>query len=384
MKKSVKAYLREKKGSKCYSCILKWEEDGKLKNKETSTGIEIKGNNKRLAKKRVEEIREDFEKKVTRNGFTEYKDMLFETYIEKWVDEQENFLKPTTLSGYRGIVKNHIVPFFSKKQILLVDINPQHIQEYYNSKVKSGLSPGSIQRHHSLIRKALQNAVLKDAVLFNAADRTQRPKQTKYAPKVYDANQLKTLLVAVKGTPIEVPITISCHYALRRGEVLGLQWKNIDFGRRTITICSSVVRAGKTIFQNSTKTQSSNRILPMDEDIYNFLMLHKKHQESNRKLFGNMYTDNDFVCTWNDGRPFSPEYLSHAFKRILKKNNLPTIRFHDIRHSVATGLLNSGIDLKLIQEYLGHSTIGITANYYLHPDINEKSKALHQINKLLQ
>ena len=97
-----------------------------------------------------------------------------------------------------------------------------------------------------------------------------------------------------------------------------------------------------------------------------------------------MYDKNDFVCTWNDGRPFSPEYLSHAFKRILKKNDLPPIRFHDIRHSVATELLNSGVDLKVIQEYLGHSTIGITANYYLHPDINEKSKALKQINKLLQ
>ena len=96
-----------------------------------------------------------------------------------------------------------------------------------------------------------------------------------------------------------------------------------------------------------------------------------------------MYNDNDFVCTWPDGKPFSPEYLSHAFKRILKKNNLPSIRFHDIRHSVATGLLNSGIDLKVIQEYLGHSTIGITANYYLHPDINEKSKALPQMEKLL-
>lgn len=384
MKNSVKAYLREKQGSKCYSCILKWEEDGKLKSKEISTGIEIKGNNKRAAKKRIEEIREEFEKKVTRGGFTEYKDMLFESYIEKWVNEQENFLKPTTLTGYKGIVKNHIIPFFSNKRILLVDITPQHIQEYYNLKAKNGLSPGSVQRHHSLIRKALQNAVMKDVILYNPADRTQRPKQPKYNPQIYDAEQLKTLLISVKDTPIEVPITICCHYALRRGEVLGLQWKNIDFEKRIITIQNSVVRAGKAIFQESTKTQSSNRILPMDDEIYNYLKEHKKHQRTNSHLFGKMYDENDFVCTWDDGRPFSPEYLSHAFKRILKKIDLPPIRFHDIRHSVATELLNSGVDLKVIQEYLGHSTIGITANYYLHPDINEKSKALKLINKLLQ
>jgi len=384
MKNSVKAYLREKSGSKCYSCILKWEEYGKLKSKEISTGIEIKGNNKRAAKKRIEEIREEFKKKVTRSGFTEYKDMFFEDYIEKWVNEQESFLKPTTLSGYKGIVKNHIIPFFSNRKILLVDVKPQHIQEYYNSKAQKGLSPGSVQRHHSLIRKALQNAVMKDVILYNPADRTQRPKQSKYNPKIYDAEQLKRLLMSVRETPIEVPITICCHYALRRGEVLGLQWKNIDFDKRIITIQNSVVRAGKAIFQESTKTQSSNRILPMDDEIYNYLKEHKKHQKTNSHLFGKMYDKNDFVCTWNDGRPFSPEYLSHAFKRILKKNDLPPIRFHDIRHSVATELLNSGVDLKVIQEYLGHSTIGITANYYLHPDINQKSKALKQINKLLQ
>ena len=384
MKKSVKAYLREKKGSKCYSCILKWEEDGKLKSKEISTGVEIKGNNKRLAKMQLEEIREEFEKKATRSGFALYKDILFESYIEKWVNDQEGFLKPTTLSAYRGIVQNHIIPFFSKHKVLLVDITPQHIQDYYNYKVTSGLSPGSVQRHHSLIRKALQNAVLKDIILFNSADRTQRPKQKKYIPQIYDAKQLKALINAVKDTAIEVPITICCHYALRRGEVLGLQWKNVDFENRTILICSSVVRASKTIFQDSTKTQSSNRILPMNDEIYNFLTLHKKKQKDNCYLFGKMYNDNDFVCTWPDGKPFSPEYLSHAFKRILKKNSLPSIRFHDIRHSVATGLLNSGIDLKVIQEYLGHSTIGITANYYLHPDINEKSKALQQMEKLLQ
>lgn len=137
-------------------------------------------------------------------------------------------------------------------------------------------------------------------------------------------------------------------------------------------------------FSGKHKTLSSNRILPMDDEIYNYLKEHKKRQKNNCSLFGNMYTKNDFVCTWDDGRPFSPEYLSHTFKRILKKNSLPNIRFHDIRHSVATGLLNSGIDLKVIQEYLGHSTIGITANYYLHPDINEKSKALQQIGRLLQ
>ena len=86
----------------------------------------------------------------------------------------------------------------------------------------------------------------------------------------------------------------------------------------------------------------------MDDEIYNYLKVHKKRQKNNCDLFGNMYSKNDFVCTWDDGRPFLPEYLSHAFKRILKKNNLPNIRFHDIRHSVATGLLNSGIDLKVI------------------------------------
>ena len=162
--------------------------------------------------------------------------------------------------------------------------------------------------------------MLKDVILYNPADRTQRPKQTKYSPSIYGTEELKTLIKSVKGAPIEVPITLCCHYALRRGEVLGLQWKNVDFEKRIITICSSVVRAGKAIFQESTKTLSSNRILPMNDEIYNYLKEHKKRQKNNCSLFGNMYTKNDFVCTWDDGRPFSPEYLSHArLSRILCK-----------------------------------------------------------------
>lgn len=100
---------------------------------------------------------------------------------------QSGEIRSIKISGYKGIAKNHIVPFFSKMRVLLVDITPQHIQEYYNTKVKEGLSPGSVQRHHSLIRKALQNAVLKDVILFNPADKTQRPRQTKYRPSIYDA-----------------------------------------------------------------------------------------------------------------------------------------------------------------------------------------------------
>ena len=107
-------------------------------------------------------------------------------------------------------------------------------------------------------------------------------------------------------------------------------------------------------------------------------------QDSDRLFFGKGYDNNDYICRWDDGRPLAVSYVSHAFADLLKKNNLPVIRFHDIRHSVATSLLENDIDLKIIQEYLGHSTMNTTANFYLHPNINQKKKAVNVTSGLLK
>ena len=174
------------------------------------------------------------------------------------------------------------------------------------------------------------------------------------------------------------------HYALRRGEVCGIRWSDIDLANKVLYIRNTRVTAETEIFQESTKTDSSSRELPIDEDMYTYLTALQEKQAQNKLFFGDAYDDSNFVCVWEDGKPLAVNYVSHAFTTMLKQNHLPPIRFHDIRHSVATNLLNNNVDLKIIQEYLGHSTMATTANFYLHPSIKQKEKAAVTMSTLLR
>jgi integrase len=118
--------------------------------------------------------------------------------------------------------------------------------------------------------------------------------------------------------------------------------------------------------------------------MYDYLIALKQKQEDDKMFYGNSYCDSGFVCCYEDGKPLKVSYISHAFSDLLKNNDLPHIRFHDLRHSTATALLRSGVNLKVIQEILGHSTMATTANFYLHPDIEEKRKAIDKMSNILK
>lgn len=373
---TMKAYLRVRKTAATYYCLLKYQEGGKQRSKEISTGIPIKGNNKRKAEKKCEEIRQQYEKMFETNKI-DVSDVLFIDYLQEWLDSQKRLLKPSTYYGYSMIMKNHIIPFFKPKKLKLIDVTPKHIQDYYNFMLDSGLNPSTVKRHHANIRKALQNAMELNMIPYNAADRTKLPKSKPYHANIYDEQQLMTLLTMAENTPIESVLMLCVYYGLRRGEVAGLLWEAVNLDDRELYIKNTRTTAKGEIFQDTTKTLSSCRTLPIEQEMYDYLTSLKLKQEKNKKILGEAYCDSGFVCCWDNGEPLKVSYISHAFSDLLKRNDLPHIRFHDIRHSTATALLRSGVNLKVIQEILGHSTMSTTANFYLHPDIEEKRKAVN-------
>ena len=123
--------------------------------------------------------------------------------------------------------------------------------------------------------------------------------------------------------------------------------------------------------------------MPIDDFVYDYLIQLKAKQEDDKRFFGDGYRDSGFICRWDDGNELKLSYVSHAFKDLLKKSGMPVIRFHDLRHSTATNLLAKGVDLKIIQELLGHSSINTTANFYLHPDIEKKKQAVSVMTAML-
>ncbi|MCH5185849.1 MAG: site-specific integrase [Oscillospiraceae bacterium] len=380
----MKAYLSKRKNAKTYYCILKWQSsDGRWNTKEVSTGIPIKGNNMRKAEKKCEEICKEYEDKYEK-AKVDVSDILFTDYLSDWFEQNKYLWKQTTIYGYDRVINRHIIPFFSKKNIRLIDLAPKDIQSYYSSLFDGGLSSATVKRHHANIRKALQDAVELNMIPYNIADRTKLPKPVKYQAAIYDEKQLMTLLKASANTPIESAVKLAVFYGLRRGEVGGLRWQCVDFENHEIHITHTKVTAGSEFFQDTTKTMSSRRTLPIDDDMYEYLTSLKERQNQNREFFGDAYIESDFVCCWDNGEPLRVDYISHAFSELLKENDLPQIRFHDLRHSCATLLLNNGIDLKIIQEYVGHSTISTTANLYLHPDIAMKKKAVNTVSNALK
>lgn len=217
---------------------------------------------------------------------------------------------------------------------------------------------------------------------FNPADRIVLPKQEKFNASYYTVEQLEKLFDVCLGTPIESAVYLAAHYGLRRSEVLGLKWDCINFEEKTISIREVRVKYGKEVVVKKPKSESSQRILPLMDDIADYLLRLKMQWKKNKLLYGKDYIDSGLVCCWPDGSPLNTEYLNHKFKDILAKNELPHIRFHDLRHSTASYLIKNGVSLKEIQVWLGHSTISITANTYTHIDMETKKDTAQKINDL--
>ena len=204
-----------------------------------------------------------------------------------------------------------------------------------------------------------------------------RPKQVEHIGKFYTLSEVEHLLSCVKGDGAEFPVLMAAFYGLRRSEIMGLKWDSIDFDANTITIAHVVVEVsidGKDtiVAKDRPKNKKSYRTLPLVPEYRRLLLQMKKHQEEYRKLCGNCYHGSGYIYVNDLGEPIRPNYVSQHFKLVLKNNNLREITFHELRHTCASLLLKSGISMKDIQAWLGHSNYNTTANIYAHLESSSK------------
>ena len=207
----------------------------------------------------------------------------------------------------------------------------------------------------------------------------ERPKADKFIGSFYDSDEMQALFEAAKDTLLEIPIFLGAFYGLRRSEALGLKWDAIDFQNGTITIRHTVTSCtidGKhvQVAKDTTKTKSSMRTLPLVPVFKEKLLKVKEQQAEYRRVCGKCYDNRylEYICVDEMGTLISPHYLTAAFPKLLDKNELRRIRYHDLRHSCASLLLANGVPMKQIQEWLGHSDFSTTANVYAHLDYNSK------------
>lgn len=380
----MKAYLRQKDNSGYYHCILKWTDDeGKQQRKEVSTRIAIKGSNKRRAERRCEELRREYEEKYEYCKYAPTREMLFSDYIVDWLENHKHNIRQSTYEGYKRTITKNIIPYFKEVKVTVEQVEPRHIKELYARLLEKGLSANTVKHCHANIRKALAELVFEGILPYNAADRVKLPKMEKYHASFYTANQLKILLKVAQDTNSETSIMLAVFYGLRRSEICGLKWSAIDFQNKIIEIKSTVVRVTSVIREDNTKSESSHRTLPLVPGVENHLKALKEKQAEDKLFYGDTYQDNDYVLKWEDGKPYTPDYISNNFAKLLSDNDLPHIRFHDLRHSFASALLADGVSMKAVQEILGHSDFSTTANIYSHITDDAKTKALTQISNSL-
>ena len=310
-------------------------------------------------------------------------------HMETWLEIIRGSVEKTTFSSYTQMVKKKIVPYFRDTGLTLGSIQAKHIQSFYLYELKS-VSASTVIHEHANIHKALKYAVKMDLIPFNPADKVERPKKQKYIADYYRLDELEKLFEVTKDHPYSLLIQMTAFYGLRRSEALGLKWDAIDFERNTITIRHIVTEAevdGKSVIisEDRAKTKSSLRSLPLVGHFREKLLELKEQQKENKRVCGNCYSyDYDgYIFVDAMGTIFNPNAVTENFRKILKRNGLRHIRFHDLRHSCASLLLANDVPMKQIQEWLGHSDISTTANIYSHLDYKSKITSANVMDNVL-
>jgi len=314
-------------------------------------------------------------------------------YLEQWLEVQASQVRPTTLVSYKLHVDKYIVPRIGAER--LQQLTPTMVDRLYSTlqkeggqdrhKVKEGqkpktkpLSATSVRRIAATLHKALHDAVKKKLLPYNPADAAEKPKIQHDSDgagemKTWTREELDTFLVHVASDRLFPMWRLAAWTGMRRGEVAGLIWRDVDLQAGTITVQRARVSVGAAdVRESKPKTGSGRRLVELDDETRNALEAWRDRQEAERKgwdentLAKDKWPGHGLVFTLQDGSPLHPDQLTGSFTSHVKKAKLPTIRLHDLRHTHATLLLAAGVPVKVVSERLGHSTPGFTMTVYQH------------------
>lgn len=382
-----KGSLQAKHGT-WYVVVSYKDEFGKPKTKWISTGLRVQ-NNKTKAKEEMKTILKNLEldKEITAEKEIS-QEVLFTDFLKSFLEIKKQQVEPITYNSYLKETEV-ITAYFKNMRLKLKDLKPYHIEGFYKSQYEKGLSGNTVLHFHILIRECLQYAFKNDFVNVNVADKVTRPKTEGYKAEFYSVEEIEKLFDCIKTHECKLPIMLTAMYGFRRSEILGLKWNAIDFENKLIYVQHKVVETklnGKRYIHKADKMKkkTSHRTLPLLPQAEELLLKQREDIENNKEQLGKCYDKRylDYVCVDNIGRLILPNRLTHNFEKILKKNKLRHIRFHDLRHSCASLMLANGVPMKQIQEWLGHADFGTTANIYSHLDYTTKMNSANTISNV--
>ncbi|MDA8235953.1 MAG: tyrosine-type recombinase/integrase [Clostridia bacterium] len=351
-------------------------------------GRDTEGKRKRLCRA-FKGTKKEAEKEMARllleidsGQYIEPTKLTFGDYLLNWLtDYGKSNLANTTYYSYQKIIEKHIIPEIGG--ILLQKLQPMHLQKYYSLKLDS-LSKRTVQYHHRVIREALKHAVQLQAVTRNVADAVAAPKPQRPEINMPSIEKINEFLVAASEHQDWSIIYTTLLTGMRRGEVMGLRWSDVDFKQKVLHVRQTLQRLPKIGFYFAPpKSKKSRRPVVMPEALIEVLKNHRKKQMENMLEMGEHYQDNNLVFCRPDGTPEDPSRLNHRYKDLVDGIGMNGFRFHDLRHLHPTLLMEQHVHPKIVQERLGHQTFIITLDLYTHSIPTMQREAAEKINESL-
>jgi integrase len=310
-------------------------------------------------------------------------------FLTHWLENvHKQSIRPRTYERYEQIVRLHLVPGIGHHT--LQKLTPQHLQSFYAKKLEEGLSTTTVISFHNVLHKALETAVRWNLISRNTCDLVSPPRRKRFEIQPLSIEQIQRFLAAARGHRLEALFILALSTGMRRGELLGLKWQDINFQtgmlqvRRILTRIPSKL-PGKGYVEAEPKTDKGRRSILLPAFTLQALKLHQTRQSEAKLKAGEAWQDHDYVFCTSIGTHLSPTRdVLDQLKALLKKAELPEIRFHDLRHSSATMLLAIGVHPKIVQEILGHSQISMTMDTYSHVLPTMQQEAMNKLNETLQ
>jgi integrase len=312
--------------------------------------------------------------------------------VEEWLPAVQANIRPATWEHYQIMARSYVVPPIGS--LRLSDLQATHLNALYSELLLKGraqagprrslgLSPKTVRNIHTMLHKALSDAVKWDRIPRNPASRAEPPRAKTPEMKVWSAAQLRTFLECCEDDRLYAVWLLMCTTGMRRGEVAGLRWTDLDLDNSRLSVVQTIVAVEARAIISEPKTTRGRRSIALDAATVSALRSLRKTQLEERLRLGEFYEDTGLVVVHETGLPVSPRLLTMWFARMGADYGLPAIRLHDLRHSYATAALAAGVPAKIVSERLGHANIAITLDTYSHVLPNMQEQAAEQVAQLI-
>lgn len=291
-----------------------------------------------------------------------------DAYVERWMDRHARDLKPTTADMYRSLVKTHITPCLGT--VALAELTPLAIEDWLDGmmegRTRKAVSPRVAQQARMVLGRALKDAVRLGLLPVNPVDRTLRPKHTGKKAEAFTPEELEKLFAVAKESKLLPLFQVAAYSGLRRGELLGLQWSDVDFKQGTILVRRTVAARAHGEVVQTPKTKAGERLVSLPSVGVEALKVQRKNQLQERLLAGPSWKTEDWVFATKTGGHMIPKNLYRDFVVYRDRAKVSKLPFHALRHTNVSMRLAAGIRLETISKQVGHANLGTTLDVYGH------------------